>query len=128
MDLRQFQPLCVSLLRIVAGGMTFLHGSTKLLDWPYAAAPRIDLASAAGAIAVLELVCGALLVAGFLTRPAAFVAAILMAVVYALLHASGSVYPLLNGGEKTLLYGFVFLALAAVGGGAVSVDRLIGRR
>ena len=36
-------------------------------------------------------------------------------------------FPILNGGELAALYCFVFLYLAAAGGGPWSVDRLTGR-
>ena len=47
-----------------------------------------------------------------------------MAVAYWWVHAPGSFFPLLSGGEGALLYCFAFLYLAAAGGGAWSLDAL----
>ena len=45
------------------------------------------------------------------------------AVAYFWAHAGRGFFPLLNAGELAALYAFVFLYLAAAGGGAWSVDR-----
>jgi putative oxidoreductase len=71
---------------------------------------------------VLELVGGALLVLGLFTRPVAFILSGEMAVAYWMAHAPDSFYPVLNGGDAAILYCFVFLYLAAAGGGAWSLD------
>jgi putative oxidoreductase len=47
-----------------------------------------------------------------------------MAAAYWWVHAPGSVFPLLSGGEGALLYCFAFLYLAAAGGGTWSLDAL----
>jgi len=72
--------------------------------------------------AVAEFV-GALLIAlGFLTRPAALLLTINMAVA-ATAHMSGAIE---GSPEMALLYGFVFLSLLFVGPGKYSVDELAG--
>jgi len=45
-----------------------------------------------------------------------------MAVAYFMAHAPGGFFPILNQGELAALYSFVFLYLAAAGGGAWSLD------
>jgi putative oxidoreductase len=47
------------------------------------------------------------------------------AVAYFYAHAGRSFYPILNGGELAVLYAFVFLYLAAAGGGPLGLDRMI---
>jgi len=47
-----------------------------------------------------------------------------MAVAYFYAHAAQGFWPLLNRGELSALYSFVFLYLAAAGGGPWSVDAL----
>jgi putative oxidoreductase len=61
---------------------------------------------------------------GLWSRAAAFVLSGEMAFAYFIAHAShGQVLsPMLNQGEPAVLYCFVFLFLAAAGGGAWSVD------
>jgi putative oxidoreductase len=62
-------------------------------------------------------------VLGLFTRPVAFILAGDMAVAYWMAHAPKSFFPVLNGGDAAILYCFVFLYIAAAGGGAWSADR-----
>ena len=78
-----------------------------------------------GVAGLFELVCGALVVIGLLTRPAAFLLSGVMAVAYFYAHAPGGFYPILNGGELAVLYCFIFLYLAAAGAGPWSLDRIL---
>ena len=75
-----------------------------------------------GLAAVLELVGGALVLVGFLTRPVAFLLAGEMAVAYWMAHAPQSFFPILNGGDAAILFCFVFLYLVFAGPGALSLD------
>ncbi len=79
-----------------------------------------------GFAGVLELVGGILIVIGLFTRPVAFLLSGMTAVAYFYAHAPQGFFPLLNGGELAVLYCFVFLYLAAAGGGAWSLDRMRG--
>jgi putative oxidoreductase len=72
---------------------------------------------------MMELVGGALLLIGLFTRPVAFLLSGLMAFAYFIAHAPQGFWPLLNRGELAALYSFVFLYLAAAGGGPWGVDR-----
>jgi putative oxidoreductase len=81
---------------------------------------RHSLRSAA---AVIEIVGGVLLLLGLFTRPVAFLLFGEMAFAYWLSHAPRSPFPALNGGDAAILYCFVFLYIAAAGGGAWSLDR-----
>lgn len=51
-----------------------------------------------------------------------------MAFAYFIAHAPRGSYPIINAGELAALYCFVFLYIAATGGGAWSVDALRGRK
>lgn len=119
-----WQPFALSLLRFVVGICFLEHGTAKLFGFPpvaqYLAGHLPPLILAAGAI---EVVGGALLAIGLLTRPAAFLMSGEMAVAYFKAHALKSFFPLLNGGEAAILYCFIFLYLAIAGGGLVSLDR-----
>lgn len=118
-------PRALALLRIVSGYLFLLHGSAKLLGFPHVAMfDKLQLASLMGVAGVLELVGGVLLVIGLFTRPTAFVLSGQMAVAYFMAHASqgNALFPLLNGGEAAVLFCFIFLYLAAAGGGVWSVD------
>jgi len=83
--------------------------------------------TAGGAAGLFELVGGVLVVLGLYTRLAAFILSGTMAVAYFYAHAPRSFYPILNQGELPVLYCFVFLYLAAAGGGPWSLDRKLRR-
>lgn len=120
----------LSVLRIVAALLFMAHGTAKLLGFPptemFAQPPEtFSLVWFAG---VLELVGGALLALGLFTRPVAFVLSGQMAFAYFLGHAPQAFYPVQNGGDAAILYCFVFLYLAAAGGGPWSLDSVMFRR
>lgn len=116
-------PHLLSLLRIVAALIFFLHGTQKLLGMPPMAngayPAMLTLPWIAG---VLELGGGILLMIGLFTRPTAFVLSGLMAFAYFLAHAPRNLFPTLNGGDAAILYCFVFLYIAAAGPGPWAVD------
>lgn len=123
--LNRFAPAVLSLLRIASAYMFILHGTAKFFSFPVAmgsgAPSGIYLAAA-----ILEVGGGLLLLLGLLTRPVAFILSGQMAVAYFMAHASqgNALFPIANGGESAALFSFVFLYLAAAGGGAWSLDKL----
>jgi len=122
------QPYALAALRIVAGYMFLLHGTSKVFHIPDTGhGGALDLHTLAGWSGVLELVGGALVLVGWFTRPAAFIVSGEMAFAYFIGHAShgNALLPLVNRGELAALYCFVFLFLAVAGPGAWSID---GRR
>jgi putative oxidoreductase len=84
----------------------------------------LQLMSLMGVAGVIEVFGGALILIGLFTRPVAFVLCGFMAVAYFMAHASQGhvLLPLLNGGELSVLYCFVFLYFVFADGGAWSVD------
>lgn len=123
--LRPYAPQLLSVLRIMSGLLLLQHGTTKYLSIPVSPMSNASPATMSGAAGIIELVGGVLLVLGLFTRPAAFIASGMCAVAYFYAHAGRDFYPLLNGGELAVLYAFVFLYLAAAGGGPLGLDRLI---
>jgi putative oxidoreductase len=115
-----------SVLRIMAGLLLLQHGTTKYLAFPQTQMSGASPMTMGGAAGLIELVGGALLVIGLFTRMTAFLVSGMLAVAYFHAHAPQGFFPILNGGELAALYCFVFLYLAAAGGGAWSVDRLRG--
>ena len=121
----RWTPRAQALLRIVAGYLFLLHGSSKLLHVPHISYfDNLQLFSLIGLAGALELVGGVLLIIGLFTRPVAFVLSGEMAVAYFMAHAKADNFllPLLNEGEAAVLFCFVFLFFAAAGAGAWSVD------
>ncbi len=113
------------LLRVVSGAMFAFHGIEKLFGWFGGSRVHAPLMVAAG---LIELLCGLLIAVGFLTRFAAILASGEMAVAYFQAHAF-SVHgrtgwiPVVNHGELAVLYCFIFLFMAAYGGGKWSFDK-----
>ena len=114
----------LSVLRIITGLLFLAHGTAQLVQWPYVDMFKdgVPLISLMGIGGILEVVGGALIVLGLFTRPVAFVLSGMMAVAYFMFHAPAGFYPILNGGERAILYCFVFLCLAAGGPGSFSLD------
>jgi putative oxidoreductase len=119
----------LSVLRIVAAFLFIAHGTQKLFAWPIDeprdAAQLLSLMGLAGA---LKTFGGTLLLLGWLTRPVAFLLAGEMAVAYFMSHLPRGFWPILNRGELPVLYCFLFLYLAAIGGGPWSIDAARSRR
>ncbi|HEX7966693.1 MAG TPA: DoxX family protein [Stellaceae bacterium] len=124
----QWSPRMLAVLRIMTGLLFLEHGTQKLLGFPPGPNPGPPLFSLLGLQGVLELAGGLLIVLGLFTRPVAFILAGDMAVAYFMAHAPRSFFPAVNGGDAAILYCFVFLYLAAAGGGAWSLDEFRRRR
>ena len=119
--LGRYSPQFFALLRIVSGLMFAMHGTQKLFGWPGDKPPmKVPLMMVAGGI---ELICGLLIAIGLLTGWAAFLASGEMAAAYFMAHAHPiNSWPILNQGELSVLYCFLFLFMAAHGAGIWSVD------
>ena len=125
---RSWTSSLLSILRIFAGFLFIVHGTQKLFGFP-ASMPGgpVDMMTRAGVAGVIETVGGALLLLGLLTRPVAFLLSGEMAFAYFLVHAPKGFWPLVNAGELSALYCFLFLYFAAAGGGPISLDAVIAR-
>ena len=127
--LQSWSPMLLSILRFMSGLLLLQHGLGKWLKFPPGAyPPTMNLNSMPGYAGIIELVGGLLLVFGLFTRPAAFVVSGMCAVGYFLVHAPHGFFPILNKGELICLYCFVFLYIAAAGGGAWSLDAWIRKK
>jgi putative oxidoreductase len=121
-----WSPNLLSLVRIVAAFGLITHGTQKLFGLP-TVDPRVgvELMSRAGLAGTIETCGGALLLVGLFTRPVAFLCAGVMASAYFIAHAPRNFWPILNGGELAAAYCFLFLYLAATGGGPLSIDAMM---
>jgi putative oxidoreductase len=86
---------------------------------------QMALATLPGIAGIIELVGGTLVAIGLFTSPVAFVCSGEMAVAYFMAHQPKGTWPIENQGELAALYCFVFLYIAARGGGPISLDRLL---
>lgn len=117
-----WSPRLLSVLRIVSALLLLQHATAKLFGFPHVPSfDNLNLLSLLGFAGALELVGGSLLLLGAFTRPVAFILSGEMAFAYFLGHASRGFFPALNQGEPAVLFCFIFLYLAAAGGGAWSL-------
>jgi putative oxidoreductase len=126
------EPIVLSIFRIITGLLLFQYGVAKIFKFPvlpyFANVP--PLIYTAGTI---ELVLGALLILGLLTRPVAFILSGEMAFAYFMGHMFKGGFdapvfiPLLNGGNAAILFCFACLYLFFAGGGPLSLDAMMGK-
>jgi putative oxidoreductase len=121
--LARFQPLILSIFRIVTGLLFIQYGFAKVLKFPiippFDKVAPFSLFWCAGTI---ELVLGGLLILGLCTRVVAFILCGEMAFAYFIAHFPRGFIPLLNGGENAIMFCFACLYIACAGGGPYGVD------
>ena len=118
------RPYVLSILRIVIGLLFLEHGLSKVFGFP---APGPTLSGLLFLAAFLETVGALLFLAGAYTRIVAFILSGEMAFAYFMAHAPRSFYPVVNQGDAAILYCFIFLYLAAAGGGPWSLDAILSK-
>ena len=97
-----------SMMRFVVGLMFFCHGAQKILAWfmppgqPGGALPPLMVVGG-----WIEIVAYLLIAFGLFTRVAAFISSGEMAVAFFMMHAKGSILPIINKGELAVVYCFL---------------------
>ena len=115
---KTWTPRALAMLRIVTAFLFLQHGGAKLLGVPHVVMfDDLQALSFLAFAGMLEIVCGVLVMLGWYTRPAAFIASGEMAVAYFIGHAPQGNFlsPLLNQGESAVMFCFVFLLLSVAG-------------
>lgn len=131
MPLDNWTPQALAALRVVSAYLYLQHGTAKLFHVPHLAVyDKLRVFSLAGCAGMLEIAGSLLLLVGLFTRPVAFIFSGEMAIAYFIAHAPrGNFFaPALNEGEEAVLYCFLFLFLAAAGGGSWALDALLVRQ
>ena len=114
------------IMRFVVGLMFFCHGAQKIFGWftppgqPGGALPPLMVVGG-----WIEIVAGLLIAFGLFTRLAAFIASGEMAVAFFMMHAKGSILPIINKGELAVVYCFLFFYIFLYGPGAWSLDVML---
>lgn len=123
----RYAPTTYALFRIVFGFLFFCFGLQKMFG--FFGGPQAALMSLQGAAGVVETVCGFLIMVGFLTKYAAFLASGEMAVAYFYIHVNlmGAI-PLVNMGERSTMFCFAFLYIATRGAGIWSIDSVMRKK
>ncbi|MGC4804023.1 DoxX family protein [Micromonospora sp. DT233] len=121
----------LSLFRMVIGLLFLCHGLSSLFG-VFGGARGTGEAVPLGQwpgwwAALIQAVCGALVLAGLFSRPAALVASGSMAYAYFAVHQPEGLLPLSNGGELAALFCWSFVLVAALGPGTWALDSLMRR-
>lgn len=121
--------------RVALGVVLVAHGLQKFLTFGLAGTSasfeKMGIPAApvaAGYAAVVELVGGALLIAGAATAIVGVLVALDMAGAFVFVHAANGVFVDGGGWELVALILVLALTLGAVGAGRWSVDALVGKR
>ena len=124
--LARFQPLVLSIFRIITGLLLFQFGVAKVLKFPVVPPfDKVEPFSLFWFAGSIELVLGGLLILGLFSRLAAFLLCGEMAIAYFMEHAPRNFIPLLNGGENAIMFCFACLYLTCAGGGPFSLDAML---
>jgi putative oxidoreductase len=124
-----FEPMVLSIFRIITGLLLFQYGVAKLLKFPVVAPfDKVEALSQYGVAGMFELVFGGLLILGLFSRLAAFILCGEMAFAYFIGHFPRGFIPLINGGNAAILFCFACLYLACAGGGPWSLDAMMRKK
>ncbi|MFF2075850.1 DoxX family protein [Kitasatospora sp. NPDC058162] len=125
------RPFILTVFRTVVGLLFACHGAAALFG-------VLGGAKGGGSIppgqwpgwwaALIQLTGGTLVLVGIGTRAAALLCSGSMAYAYFTVHQAHALLPLQNGGEPSVLFCWAFLAIAALGPGPYSLDRLLTSR
>ncbi len=113
----------LTLLRIVTAFVFWMHGGEKLFGF-FGREPQTFL-SLLWFAGILEFFGPLFIGFGLFTRAVAFLLAGEMAVAYFMSHFPRGFWPVMNSGERAVLYCFIFLLLAATGPGKLALDNLL---
>ncbi|GAA3235989.1 DoxX family protein [Streptomyces sp. XM83C] len=130
--LNSAQPYVLGLFRIVIGLLFACHGAASLFGVLGGAVGTDGGTIPSGTwpgwyAALIQLVCGGLVLLGLGTRPAALLASGSMAYAYFDVHQSNGLFPIQNGGEAAAMFCWGFLLLMFSGSGAFALDQVIRR-
>jgi putative oxidoreductase len=125
--LNSYWPIALTVFRVVFGLLFLCQGLTKLIGWPVVAHKAAVGEWPFYYAGWIELVTSVLIIAGLLTRLAAFIACGEMAFAYFTQHLPHGFFPIANGGELAVLYCFAFFLLIFAGGGVYALDARRGR-
>jgi putative oxidoreductase len=130
--LASFEPYTRSVMRVIVGFLIVEHGARKIFDiLPIVGGrrnvPQMAIDGLPSITGYIDLLAGALLIVGFLTRPAALVVAAQMLAAYFVVAAPRGPWPIRNGGGEALMHVVISVYLVAVGAGILGLDRIAAK-
>jgi putative oxidoreductase len=131
MNFERFGGPVLSLFRAVMGLLFLCHGISSVfgvLGGNHGTGQAIPFATWPGWwAAAIQLVFGALVLVGLLTRVGALTCSGSMAYAYFVVHQPQGVLPLLNGGELAVMFCWSFFLVAVLGPGSWALDTVVRR-
>jgi putative oxidoreductase len=125
-QLEKFADYAYALMRIMTGFMFSFHGVQKIFGI-LSEHPQPPMGSQIWIGGIIELVGCLMILVGFQTRWAAFLASGTMAAAYFQFHwkfqLDSQFFPAVNQGEMAVLYCFIFLYIACRGGVQWNLDK-----
>lgn len=132
MSVSTVRKLVINLFRMVLGLLFWFHGAASLFGifgGNRGTGEAVEFGVWPGWwAALIQFVCGGLVLLGLGTRVAAIICSGSMAYAYFVVHQSIALLPMNNGGEPAALFCWSFLMIAAIGPGEWSLDALLARR
>ncbi|MEV6860561.1 DoxX family protein [Streptosporangium subroseum] len=132
MKLERFNGPVLSLFRVVTSLLFLCHGMASMFGvfgGNRGTGQAIEFGVWPGWwAALIQMVCGALVLLGLFTRAGAILSSGSMAYAYFMVHLPQDLLPLRNGGELAALFCWSFLIIAILGPGPWALDTLIRRR
>jgi putative oxidoreductase len=124
-----FEPYTRSVMRAIVGFLVIEHGARKIFNvLPIVGGrrnvPPLAVDGLPPITGYIDLIAGALLILGLLTRPTALVVAAETAAAYFVVAAPRGPWPIRNGGGEALLYVVINVYFVVMGAGVLSLDRL----
>ena len=124
-----WEPIVLSIYRVVTGLLVFQFGVAKLFKFPPVPMfEKVEVLSLFGIAAMFELIFGGLLILGLFSRLAAFILCGEMAFAYFIGHFPHGFIPLLNNGNLAIMFCFSCLYLTCAGGGPWSLDAMMRKK
>ena len=113
--------------RVLVGLLFMQHGLQKIFGMfgGIGGGGSVELMSLMGLAGMIELLGGLGIATGFFARLWTLLAGGQMLMAYGMKHMSGSLIPMVNGGELALLYFAVFLVVLKRGAGKLSLERTL---
>ncbi|HEY3868971.1 MAG TPA: DoxX family protein [Actinocrinis sp.] len=130
-SLERAQGLVLSLFRAIVGFLFMCHGLSSMFGVLGGAGGKggtVEVGAWPGWwAALIQLVCGALVLVGLVSRPAAVLGSGSMAYAYFSVHAKIALFPIQNSGEASVMFCWTLLLIALLGAGPWSLDNLVSR-
>jgi putative oxidoreductase len=131
MRLDRFSGPVLSLFRVVTGLLFTCHGLASLFNLfggNRGMGHAVEFGSWPGWwAALIQALCGALVMVGLFSRTSALLASGSMAFAYFTAHQPRSLLPLTNGGELSVLFCWSFFLIVVLGPGPWALDTLVRR-